>query len=140
MPAGDLLGPSDCYPSMSANKARAIEQALLAKARTTYANRIAWHWELVAAQLALSHRQRLPRGLRRIETLEVPTMFMAGKEDRHFPAPLFEDTRTCFELAERRQGASGAARVCAQWFDATGHSLHNERPGELAAILTGPPL
>jgi|GEM_PF-2444381 len=140
MPEGDLLGPSDHYPSMSAKKAREIERALLAKAGTTYASRIAWHWELVAAQLALSHRSRTPRGLSPIETLQVPTMFMAGKEDRYFPAPLFEDTRACFELAEKRQGAPGAARVKARWFDATGHSLHNERPGELAAILTGPPL
>jgi len=140
LPDGERLS-SDNYPRMSAKKARHIEAGLLGAAQSARPDRMAWHWEVAAEQVDLSHRQRLTGGLRRIERLQCPTKFMAGMEDRHFPAPLCDDTRACYELAVAQHAKNpAAARVSARWFDATGHSLHNERPRELAAILAGAPL
>jgi pimeloyl-ACP methyl ester carboxylesterase len=138
LPPDKLLGPSDNYPKMSAKKARSIEGALLSTALAARPSRMAWHWEIAAEQLELSHRQLVAGGRRRIERLQCPTKFMAGREDRHFPVPLFQDTQACFAMAlARRATDPTAARVSEQWFDATGHSVHNERPRELAQILAG---
>jgi len=135
---GKLLGPSNNYTRMGEKKARHIEGALLSTEARLRPARMGWHWEIAAEQVELSHRQKLTSGRRRVELLQCPTMFMAGKEDRHFPAALFHDTRACYQMAlDRRSVDPNAARVSAKWFDASGHSLHNERPNELAAVLAG---
>lgn len=138
---GTLLGGSQNYTKMGLKKARSIESALLGTAAAARPARMAWQWEIAAEQVELSHRQLLKGGRRRIEHLQCPTMFMAGCEDRHFPAALFQDTQACYQMALARRNADpSAARVTAHWFDASGHSLHNERPKQLAAILAGPAL
>lgn len=133
------LGPSHNYTKMSEKKARTIEDALRSTKAAARPERMAWQWEIAAEQVEFSHRQRLVGGRRRIEHLQVPTMFMAGCEDCHFPAALFQETEACYQMAlARHKTEPTAAKVSAHWFEASGHSLHNERPKELAAILAGP--
>lgn len=129
------------YTKMGEKKANAIKNALSSTAKAARPERMAWQWEIAAEQVELSHRQLLKGGRRRIEHLQVPTMFMAGCEDCHFPAALFQETQACYQMAlARHQADPTAAKVSAHWFEASGHSLHNERPKELAAILAGPRL
>jgi pimeloyl-ACP methyl ester carboxylesterase len=138
LPEGALLGPNDAYPGMGERKARSIEASLRGTSLSVRPARMAWHWDVAAEQVELSHLQMLQGGLRRVERIQCPTKFMAGKEDKHFPAPLFQSTKQCFDVASAHfAGVPNAPRITEHWFEHSGHSVHNERPAELGQVLLG---
>lgn len=136
---GAVLGLADNYPGMGARKVASIESALGAVAKHLTPARAAWHWEIAAEQVELSHVQLLePDNLPRLCRLQCDTRFMAGMEDRHAPAALFQDTQHLFTVAQQHfAGRPGAPKIESKWFPQTGHSIQNERPAELAAVLGG---
>lgn len=136
---GNALTPNNPYPGMGKRKVDAVESALKGLASRLTPARAQWHWEIAAEQVELSHWQALNTGTR-IGMLQCDTRFMAGTEDRHFPAPLYNQTRALYEEATRLfANKPGAPKIDSHWFAQSGHSVHNEKPDELAAILAGQP-
>lgn len=135
---GASLCVADNYPGMGAKKVASIEGALNAIAKNLTPARAAWHWEIAAEQVELSHTQLLGANmLPRLASLQCDTRFMAGMEDRHFPAALFQDTQHLFKVAsEHFAGKPGAPKIESHWFPESGHSIHNERPAAVASILS----
>lgn len=134
---GQPLAPTNPYPGMGEKKVKAIEGALHAVASRLTPVRAQWHWEIAAEQVELSHWQPVTSGMR-IGMLQCDTRFMAGTEDKHFPAPLYDQTRALFDRARTIFAHKPSApKIDSHWFPQTGHSVHNERPADLAAVLAG---
>ncbi len=133
---GAVLGSADNYPGMGAKKVKAIEGALASMARNLTAARAAWHWQIAAEQVELSHLQVLEGGRTRLADLQCDTCFMAGEEDRHYPAQLFQDTQKLYQVAlDEHRGAAKGPWIDSCWFPRAGHSIHNERPADVAQVL-----
>ena len=134
---GAELGAPDNYPGMGATKVMAIESALNGLAKNLTPLRAAWHWEIAAEQVELSHLQLLePDNLPRLASLQCDTRFLAGMEDRHAPAALYQDTKHLFQVArDHFAGRAGAPTIDSQWIAGAGHSIHNEKPKEVADLL-----
>lgn len=136
---GAALCVADNYPGMGHKKVTSIEGALNAVAKNLTPLRAAWHWEIAAEQVELSHLQLLaPDNLPRLASLQCDTRFMAGMEDRHPPAALYQDTKHLFQVAsDHFAGRPAAPKIESHWIAGAGHSIHNEKPAEVAEILGG---
>ncbi len=133
-PDGSVFAQTDAsYPPMSPKKAAVIQKAFLALYGEFTAPRAAWHWELAAEQVELSHRQLVQIGQERRPRcgfLTVPTLLLAGAEDRFWPAGLHDETFATYQTAQHH-GADVAWRSVPD----AGHSLHNEKPAELSGWI-----
>jgi pimeloyl-ACP methyl ester carboxylesterase len=123
------------YPEMGPKKARAIEEALLRVSGRLTAARATWHWEIAAEQVEMSHLDKDASGNTRLAYLQSDTTFMAGERDVFPPAPLCTMTKALYAHAVAMFGTNGSPRIASHWFPDTGHSVHNERPSDLAAVL-----
>lgn len=133
-PDGSLFAQTDdSYPKMSQRKADAIQASFLALYHAFTPPRASWHWELAAEQVEFSHRQLVQvDGARkpRCAFITVPMLLLAGEEDRFWPAGLHDETRNTY-LTAKQHGAP------VDWLSVqkSGHSIHNERPADLAGWL-----
>jgi pimeloyl-ACP methyl ester carboxylesterase len=88
-----------------------------------------WHWRVglectIYSFLDPEPGQTSPRYL----SMTVPTLLAAGSEDDDFGVKIFSNTRA---LARRMTDTPGTTLFLLH----TGHSIHNERPGELAQAI-----
>ncbi len=128
--------PASGYPGMGARKVAAIEHAFAASKANLdgrAANRGFWHWEIAAEEVEFSH-WKVYGGKPRYASIGCDVDFLAGMEDCHAPADLYDATRAlCEATIAALQDTDLAVR--GRWLEQTGHSIHNERPTALTKIL-----
>lgn len=117
------------YPSMGRRKKLHIEGAYKT-IRDQFTNaRAIWHWNIAAETMTSSFHE--PVGAPLVNRIAVPTTFLAGMKDSDGSGGLYPSTRL---LHQTRAAAGLPSR--GRWLPQTGHSVHNERPLTLTAILT----
>lgn len=135
-PGGEGVWDAKKYPAMSRRKAEAIAGSFRQCREAYSARRAAWHWQVAGEQLGFSHRDRLrgPGGKApRIARLTRSVTFLAGEHDDAAPADLHRYTKELWAEASRWAKAPVELRFSS--VPGSGHSIHNEKPAWLAALL-----
>jgi len=125
------LPDADAYPLMAARKVRYIGASFESRLAEPFDNeRARWHWKIAYETMANSWSE--PAGAPLVTQLTVPATFAAGTKDDDANGGLFMPTRELFAATQL------AGKPCkGRWVHDSGHSLHNERPLTLTAILGG---
>jgi pimeloyl-ACP methyl ester carboxylesterase len=121
------------YPGMSKKKVDAIAEAFDSVRKSFTAHRRQWHWQVAAEEVAFIHTEPITVGtipMARCGLIGVPTLLMAGDQDRFWPADLLTATKNVHDEA-KQWGAPVRWEKVAD----CGHSIHNERPDELTRLL-----
>jgi len=85
-----------------------------------------WHWRVAHEQLIFMHDEKTSvNGHPRLRDVQSRVLIGAGSEDNHGPDKLWDHSR---HLAIRMINTAGST----MWLKNTGHSIHNERPVQLA--------
>lgn len=121
--------PEMWYRDSLGCRAHHIRQAIADRRELYSAAYRRWHWRLAHEQLIFSH-VALATGPGPWAQIRGPLLLVAGAHDNFMWTHIYERTR---DLA-RRLGTNGVRGVCLLVKD-TGHSIHDERPGFLAAAL-----
>jgi alpha-beta hydrolase superfamily lysophospholipase len=88
-----------------------------------------WHWRISQEQLVYSHRDNDPQtGVPRYLLNQIPMLLAAGQEDDYTFANIYSWT---VDLAQKMTGCPGTSL----FLRGTGHSIHNERPLQLAHAI-----
>jgi pimeloyl-ACP methyl ester carboxylesterase len=121
--------PEMWYRDSLACRPHHIRQAIADRRELYSAAYRRWHWRLAHEQLIFSH-VALASGPGPWAQIRGPLLLVAGAHDNFMWTHIYERTR---DLA-RRLGTNGVRGVCLLVKD-TGHSIHDERPGFLAAAI-----
>lgn len=111
----------NCYEPC---KQRILEVSLLGAQQGYHELKRKWGARLAAEQMIFSHVN--PRS--RLAALTGRMQLLAGDDDNYMGVHIFDATN---QLATRAVGSKGVLRLLSK----TGHSIHEERPKELAALI-----
>ncbi len=115
-------------------KRRALAESWLARHETYSPRYRRWHWIVAHEQMKFSHRRSVLRADGQESTTRGYDLFggelllMAGRMDDYAHSNIASDVAT---YGPKITHAHGHALI----WDDTGHSIHDERPRELAAVL-----
>jgi pimeloyl-ACP methyl ester carboxylesterase len=88
-----------------------------------------WHWRISEEQLVFSHHDNDPRtGVPRYLLNEIPMLLGSGEQDDYTYANIYSWT---VDLAQKMTGCPGTSLFLRD----AGHSIHNERPLQLAHAI-----
>ncbi len=127
--AGQPLCTAANYPPMSKTKADMIGECLKSLTRAYKPVRARWHWRVAYEQVIFSQHST-------IDQLGSDALFVAGEHDNAPPVDLHGYTYALYEKAKAIHGTT--LTISFKTIRGSGHSIHNEKPLELAELLRRP--
>lgn len=107
---------------------RVLENSLLDRHEVYSPRYRHWYWRLAMEQLIYSHQSAPNLSGNRFDLNRTRQLILAGSEDNFPFARIFHNT---VEMATQMHQTPGALRLMSN----TGHSIHTERPRELAELV-----